>query len=170
MSTLQISFPIVQFHQPQGQTNDCAPFTVAIVINALTGENLSGARLAQEMNRVRLSPRGLPFPVIRRIPNWATFPWGIADELGRHGLRARWRLGASENDLLTALRENRVALPIVGSLAPLWAHVKILVAHEAARGWGFVDPAQPRAEVIWDSPQRFALLWGNWGHLLIETV
>lgn len=166
---LQLATPILPFHQHQGQTNDCAPFTVAMVINALRNENLSGAWLAQEMNRVRLSPRGIPLPVVRRIPNWATFPWGIVDELARHHIRARWRLGASENDLVAALRENRLALPIVGERQPLWAHVKIIVAHDPARGWGFVDAAHPRAEIVWDSPQRFNLLWNNWGRLLVET-
>ena len=167
---LQLSLPLTRYHQYQAQTKDCAPYTVAIVINALKGKNLVGEAVAREMNRPRWSKGLIPVPVVRRIPNWATFPWGIADELGRHGVRACWRFGAREEDLLTALKDDRIALPIIGAFRPLWAHVKILAAHDPAQGWGFLDPAHPRPEITWDSPNLFALLWGNFGHLLVETL
>ena len=167
---IQLSLPLLRHHQYQAQTNDCAPFTVAIVVNALKGENLSGEQMAQEMNRPRWSTGPIPFPIIRRIPNWATFPWGIADELQRRGIRARWRFGAHEADLLKALQEDRITLPIGGAFSPLWTHVKILVAHDPEQGWGFLDPAHSRAEITWDRPQRFAQLWRNYGHLLVETL
>ena len=117
----ELTPPPTQFHQYQGQTNDCAPFTVVMVINALTGANLRGADVAREMNRPRL--RGV-IPVVRRIPGWATFPWGIVDELERHHVRSRWRFGATDIDLFAALREQRLALPIFGERWPLWAHAE----------------------------------------------
>ena len=64
-----------RYHQFQGQSNDCAPHTVAIVVNALKGqEMLKGDEVAKEMNKPSLR-FGL-LPLIRRIPNSATFPWG----------------------------------------------------------------------------------------------
>ena len=175
-ASLRLRLPLEQYHQYQALTNDCAPFTTAIVANTLTGKNLQGLELAEEMNRPRLAPGPIPYPVIRRIPNWATFPWGIADELRRQGVAARWRFGAQEADLRGALEENRVAMPIIGELMRwrdgrlrLWAHVKPLFAFDPAQGWAFVDPASARP-VTWQGPAEFADLWRSYGHLLVETI
>ena len=164
---LQLSIPLTRYHQYQGPTNDCAPFTVAIAVNALTGAHLNGADVVRAMDRPRL--RGV-LPVVRRIPRWATFPWGIVDELERNHVRARWRFGADEADLLRALAEDRLALPIFGAWRPLWAHVRILVAQDEVRGWGFVDAGQPGPDVLWEASARFARLWRNYGNLLAETL
>jgi len=159
---------LTAYHQYQGRTNDCAPFVVAMVVNARRGTQLSGAQVARAMNWPRRWLGPLPLPVIRRLPNAATFPWGIADELKRNGITARWRFGARESDLLNALQAGRLALPIIGGFRPLWAHIKILVAHHPEHGWGFIDPAHPRPEVTWNTPGQFARWWRNWGRLLVE--
>ncbi|MBI3362752.1 MAG: hypothetical protein HY023_16750 [Chloroflexi bacterium] len=170
MEPLHLAIPVGRYHQPQGHSNDCAPFAVAIVVNALTGSQIDGAILAEVMNQPRRWLGPLPIPVIRRIPNWATFPWGITDQLQRHDIAARWRFGADEEDLFAALKENRIAMPIVGSLWPLWAHVKILAAHDPERGWGFVDPARSDGSLSWESERQFGSSWANYAHLLVETL
>ena len=166
---------LLNFHQWQGKSNDCGPFTTAIVLNTFRGEKIfDGKTLAQEMNRPRLKWYGLlPFILIRRIPDWATMPWGIADTLTQHGVRARWRFGATKDDLLNALNQNRVAMPIIGEInlpRKLWAHVKPLAQYDRQSGFGFVDPAHPTAEIVWQNENEFAGLWRNWRNLLVETL
>lgn len=166
---------LIKFHAWQGKSNDCGPFTTAIAINALHDEKiLDPSQLAQKMNQPTLRWRGLlPIPVIRRLPNYATLPWGIADVLGEYGVRARWRFGATLNDLWRTLDQSRLALPIIGEInlpRSLWAHVKILVAHDPLKGLGFIDPAHPKAEVAWQPEDQFIRLWNNWKNLLIETL
>lgn len=175
MDSLTSPHNFLPHHQFQGQTNDCAPYTLAMVINTLTSQHLDGAQLARAMDRPRWRTWGrVPYPILRRIPHNATFPWGLTDELHQHHLRAHWQFGAQIVDLITTLQTGRIALPIIGGLILhrwpfLWAHVKILVAYHVERGWGFVDPAHPRAEITWDSPTTFARYWGNTGHLLITV-
>jgi hypothetical protein len=163
---------LLKYHQYQGQTNDCAPFTIAIVVNAVRNESmLDGWKLAREMNRPRVNWWGpLPTLVVRRIPNWATFPWGIADVLKSHGIKCRWRFAATTDDLHRALNEDRIAMPVVGEIRPLWAHVKPLAAYHPHVGFGFCDPASNGTELAWQSEQEFERLWKNYKHLLIETL
>ncbi len=164
--------PLVEYHQFQGPSNDCAPHTVAIVVNAYKRQKfLEGDTVAREMNQPRLRLRPLPL-VVRRIPNWATFPWGIVDALRENGIRARWRFGAGPADLLKALDEGRVPMPIIGEIKVpgTWAHVKPLAEIDSGRGYGFVDPAHPVAEITWQPKGDFERLWNNLWHLLVETL
>lgn len=167
---------IAGYHLHQGRSNDCGPHVVAMAVNFWHGRAvLDAAEVARAMNRPRLGV-GFPPLVVRRIPAWATFPWGIADVLRANGVPARWRARASEDDLHRALAEDRLLMPIYGE--PLrrrglrwtgWSHVAILCGWEPAeeRYW-FVDSsrasaptARPRAE--------FLRLWGHMGRLLVET-
>lgn len=164
--------PLVEYHQFQGKSNDCAPHTVAIVVNAYKHQKvLEGDAVAQEMNEPRLRLSLLPL-VIRRIPNWATFPWGIVDELRENGIPARWRIGATPADLQKALDEGRVPMPIIGEIKipGIWAHVKPLAEIDSNRGYGFVDPAHAVAEITWQPKDDFERLWKNFWHLLVETM
>lgn len=172
---MTLSERLIKFHAWQGKSNDCGPFTTAMALNALHDQKIfEPAQLAKEMNRPVLRWRGpLPIPVIRRLPNYATMPWGIADVLGEHGVGARWRFGATPDELWRALSERRLAMPIIGEIKLprlIWAHVKILVAHEATKGVGFIDPAHPKAEVVWQNEEQFMRLWNNWKNLLVETL
>jgi hypothetical protein len=163
---------LIDYHQFQGASNDCAPHTVAMVVNAYKKQKLlEGDKVAKRMNRPTLRVRLMPL-VIRRVPNWATFPWGIVDELRENGIRARWRFGAGVADLQKALDEDRVPMPIIGELKMpgLWAHVKALAVIDPAHGYGFVDPAHPKAEISWQSKVEFERLWDNLRHLLVETL
>jgi hypothetical protein len=172
---IRLRLPLEQHHQFQAQTNDCAPFTTAMVINTLTGTDLLGAQLALEMNRPRLRLSLVPI-IVRRIPNWATFPWGVADELRQRGVKARWRLFAAESDLHRALGDNRIAMPIIGEpwrwqdgRPQPWAHIKPLAAFDPVQGWGFVDPAA-RQPFAWQPAEEFARLWRNMWNILVETL
>ncbi len=168
---------IASYHVNQGRSNDCGPHVVAMAVNFWHGRAvLDAAEVARAMNRPRL---GIGFPplVVRRIPAWATFPWGIADVLRANDVPARWRARASEDDLRRALAEDRLLMPIYGE--PLrrrglrwtgWSHVAILCGWEPAeeRYW-FVDSS--RATAPTSRPRaEFLRLWGNMGRLLVETL
>jgi hypothetical protein len=163
--------PIAKYHQYQGRSNDCAPHTIAMVVNAIRGQELVKAdELAKEMNKPRLRLAFVPL-VIRRIPNWATFPWGMVDAFREYGVRARWRFGASPADLQKALDEGRVPMPISGELRIPggWAHVKPLLEINPAGGYKFADPAY-RASETWQTKEEFERLWKNYWNLLVETL
>lgn len=168
--------PLASVHIPQGDTNDCGPHVVTMAVNFWHGEDrLDAHTTAQAMNRPRWGA-GIPPLVVRRIPKWATFPWGIADMLRQHGIPARWRLWASEDDLLRALREDRLAMPIYGQ--PLrrrgwrytgWSHVVILAGWTPATGtFQFIDSSQHTAPT--GIPRdTFLRQWSQMGRLLIES-
>ncbi len=162
--------PLPDWHQWQGWTNDCGPFSTAIVTNAmLEAHAVDGALLAQSM-----TGRTIP----ERIPNWATFPWGVVWALRRMAIRARWRVGASESRLVRNLDEGRTTIVIVGE--PLrfekweykgWAHYKVLYAWDPDKGWAFVDPAASRSTVYtYQKPEAFRRQWTLMGRQLVEVL
>jgi hypothetical protein len=153
--------------QYQGFSNDCGPYTTATVLNGIKGLQIDPAALAEEMNRPRWHG---PIPLIRRIPRWATFPWGIVDELRSHGLNAGWRLFAREEHLLEGLDQGRVLMPVIGSWRPLWAHVMTLVVWDAERGWGFANTQRSDHSIDWFEHKRFIKQWRAMGRLLIEVL
>jgi len=168
---------IEQYHVAQGSTNDCGPHAVATAINFCLGAPVIDARaLAREMNRPRLQA-GFPPVVIRRIPNWATLPWGMADMLRQHGLNTRWRALAHEGDLLAGLEADRVLLPIFGEplrrrgLRPAgWSHVAILAGWNPAGGvYWFIDSAHRNAPAG-KARRVFLREWTNMGRLLVEVA
>lgn len=164
--------PLAKYHQFQGGTSDCAPHTVAIVVNAIRDQPLlEGDSVAKAMNAPRWRLNPIPRLVVRRIPNWATFPWGIVDELMANGIPARWRWRAAVPDLQTALGEGRVPMPIVGEWKwkGTWAHVKPLAEIDPQKGYGFVDPAS-EAELSWQAGEDFERQWKNFWNLLVETL
>jgi hypothetical protein len=152
--------------QCQGQRNDCGPFTTATVINALKGTQIDALQLAEEMNRPRW--RG-PLFIVRRVPNWATFPWGMVDVLRQHGLNASWRAFANFDQLRAGLTRGDTLMPIQGEWKPLWAHVMTLVAFDDEKGWGFANTQYEHHDVDWWSDEKVKKLWGNMAHLLVEV-
>ena len=153
--------------QYQGRRNDCGPFTIATVLGALTGSAPDGVRIAEEMNRPTW--RGL-LPVIRRIPNSATFPWGMVDFFRRCGLPARWRFLRSSAYLRAALPGRKVLLPVVGGLLPPWAHIMSLVLYDSLGGWGFANTQRDDQRIHWMDDQTFESQWRAMGRLLIEVT
>lgn len=164
------------YHAWQRDTNDCGPHVVTMALNFTRGtRELDALSMARAMNRPRIGG-GVPPLVVRRIPGWATFPWGIVDMLRLHDVPARWRLFASEAHLIRALSEDRLAMPIYGE--PFrrkagrwsgWSHVVLLAGWDAAaQAYVFVDSSKR------DAPTRmprakFLTLWRNMGRLLVET-
>ena len=162
--------PLPDWHQWQGRTNDCGPFSAAIVTNALLDAHaVDGALMAESM-----TGRAIP----ERIPNWATFPWGVVRALRRMAVRARWRVGASPSRLVRNLDEGRTTIVIVGE--PLrfagwryqgWAHYKVLYAWDPVRGWAFVDPAARQSTVYtYQDAETFRRQWTSMGRQLVEIL
>jgi hypothetical protein len=170
MPAAQITSPhidaILAALQHQGSSNDCGPYTTATVLNALLDLNLDGDQLAQQMDKPIW--RGPRF-VIRRVPNWATFPWGIVDVMQEFGIRSNWRVFESKNHLHLALSQGTILMPILGSLVPLWAHVMILVAWDHHKGWGFANTQFNHQNVYWVTDGYFTSHWNAMVHLLIEA-
>ena len=170
MPTTQLISPhldaILNAHQHQGSSNDCGPYTIATVLNALRDLNLDGDQLAHQMDKPVW--RG-PLFVIRRVPNWATFPWGIVDVLQEHGLEASWRPFESTKNLKKALPQGRVLMPIIGSIYPLWAHVMTLIAWDLHKGWGFANTQSSHHNIHWISDDYFRSHWNAMVHLVVEA-
>jgi len=152
--------------QYQGQRNDCGPFTTATVINALRGLNLDAIQLSDEMDKPVW--RGIIY-VVRRIPNWATFPWGMVDVFRSYGLSARWRLFATTQYLKEFLPQGKVLMPIIGEWRPsAWAHVMSLVAWDEVQGWGFANTQHNHHNIDWHPNDEIMRRWKAMGHLLVE--
>ncbi len=147
---------IIQNLQYQGNRNDCAPFTAATLIRALCANPLDPIQLAEEMNQPAW--RGAVL-VIRRIPNWATFPWGLVDVLRHYGLPANWRIRVQPTELIHHLSTPTLYLPILLSWRPLWAHVMTLVAYHPQQGFGFANTQFSQQTIDWIPQSRFLSLW-----------
>ena len=142
--------------QYQADSNDCGPYTTASVINALLDKGLDAAELALEMDRPVW--RGPQF-VIRRVPHWATFPWGMVDVFHSYGLNASWRPFTSLDNLWERLSGNYVLMPVQGGLKPLWAHVMALVKWDPNLGWGFANTQFPYHRHTWIQDDLFRKQW-----------
>ena len=152
--------------QYQGRSNDCGPYTTAIVVNAMRGQNLIGDKLAKHMNKPRW--RGI-LPIFRRIPNWATFPWGMVDIFREFGLHARWWFRVPLPYLKPAIASGHILMPIRGEWRPKpYAHVMTLVAWDADKGWGFANTQFSHHRISWESHQSFEERWNKYARLLVE--
>lgn len=170
MASLKLLSPhsekILAALQYQGQTNDCGPFTTATVINALRGSNLEANLLARHMDRpVWRGPR----LIIRRVPNWATFPWGMVDVMREHDLKASWRLLRNPDYLKYRLSVGDVLLPVTGSWKPLWAHVMTLVAWDEEKGWGFANTQFSHHNIHWLENDTFLNQWRAFGKMVVRV-
>jgi hypothetical protein len=163
----QYARQILEKLQYQGSRNDCAPYTIATVVNALKGESLAGDQLGQEMNIIRW--RG-PLPIIRRIRNWATFPWGMVDVFRDHGLAAQWWLFVPREYLRPALANGHILMPVIADWRERWAHVMTLIAWDEAKGWGFANTQRNNNQIDWFAAERFYKLWQAAGRLLVEIA
>ena len=159
-------------HSCQGSSNDCGPYAVAMIIAALRGaaEARPPELVARAMERPR--PRAVLgiFPLIRRLPGSATFPWGVVDIARQAGLAASWRPLASRDRLLACLVRGEVPVVFIGGWRPRpWGHVTVLVAWDAERGWGFADSLSRQAEVLWRPDDVFRRQWRALGQLLVTV-
>jgi hypothetical protein len=151
-------------HVCQGQSNDCGPFSAAFVINSLTSTPVNPTALAREMDRIAW--RGC-LPILRRIPSWATFPWGVADILRRNGVPAHWIPFFTPEKLIAVLQNGQIPILFVGSWRPLRGHVMVLAAWDSSRGWGFVDPAWREPELHWIEAGQMAKTWSTYARTVV---
>lgn len=153
--------------QYQGMRNDCGPFTTATVLNAMKNLDLDGIKLSEVMDKPVF--RGI-VPVVRRVPGWATFPWGMVDIFKEYGLKAHWRLFQKESQLIDWLETGVVVMPIIGEWRPkAWMHVMTLVAYDNGKGWGFANTQNNHHNVHWFEHEKFTGLWKNTGRLAVTA-
>lgn len=158
---------ILDNHQFQGKSNDCGPISAVMVINSLLGLSLDGKTLGKEM--------AVPIwdgllPNIKRIPNWATLPWGMVDIFKEYGLSSTWKIFQNTNYLKNGITGGRIILPIIGSIIPLWAHIMILLSYDPERGWGFANPASKFDKIYWIKEEKFRKLWFAMGNTVIVAA
>jgi len=182
--TFHLSRPVYRYHQYQGYTNDCGPTSLAIAANALLErEAFQGPEVAEEMSRVAFAWRPVPHVVVQRIPDWATFPWGIVYYLRKHDFSARWGPFGTVERLRRNLLADRISMVILGE--PLrwegwtykgWGHIKILFGYTPGRGFLFVDPGYGRADeswkrhgLFWQEEDEFLRLWRNYLRIYVEA-
>lgn len=151
--------------QCQGNTNNCGPFTTATIVNAMRGTEILGDKLAEEMNEV--SWNGI-IPIIRRLPDSATFPWGMVDIFMHHGLRASWSVFTSPEKLRKMLAAGDILMPVIGSWNPAWAHVMTFIAWNGTKGYGFANTQYPAKEIFWVPDTTFVPQWRNLANLLVR--
>jgi hypothetical protein len=157
---------IIRHHAYQGATNDCGPYCVAMIVNAVSPFDVVAAQLARELDRPTW--RGL-HPVVRRVPHSATFPWGVVEALTANGLRAAWRMGATAARLRSALAANRLPMVVLGGWRPLWGHWVIVLGWDPERGWALADPGRPEMALRWYPEAKFARQWRAMGRTVVEV-
>lgn len=157
---------VVRHHEYQGATNDCGPYCAAMIINALSPYDVVATQLARDLDRPAW--RGL-FPVVRRVPGAATFPWGLVDALTAIGLRAGWRMAATPDRLRLALAANRLPMVVLGGWRPFWGHWVVVLGWDAARGWALGDPGSPDSALRWYPEAKFARQWRALGRTVVEV-
>ena len=183
--TYKMTTPLHEYHSYQGNTNDCGPHSICIVANALLGERrFDPSIVAQELNRPTVRRGPLPHIVVRRIPNWATFPWGITDFLNRHGFTAKWHLRGNADRLQDNLRADLATMVVIGEPFRFvkgkyvgWGHVKVLSGYDALHGYAFVDPGSrkdpsdrwERIGIFWQEETSFSRQWARLLRVYIEV-
>jgi hypothetical protein len=166
--------PVPKWHVNQGDSNDCGPFCVTMLVNGIRDANIvNPVQLAREMEAGSGERRYL---LPQRIKGWATFPWGVVNALRRMGLQARWRAGASLERLQQNVDEDRPTVVVIGQ--PLaykdgkyvgWSHYKIVYAYDDDE-WAFVDPAAKTGVVYsYQDTGSFKKQWTAMGRLIIEA-
>ena len=166
--------------QYQGTSNDCAPYCVAMALNAYKGtDKFRGEEVAAQMNLMALlpaTPGNELLPLLPRlpgrVPGWATFPWGMVDYLRAQGVPAGWHPFATEEELLRNIGQNQLTIIIVGDIggkSGTWAHAMIVWRYDATtRTYYFVDPAAKGGELYPLPRGEFLEQWSTWWNILVE--
>lgn len=109
-------------------------------------------------------------PVISRIRDWATFPWGIIHYLKKKTVSSRWRVLQQPEKLVASLAARNLPIVLIGGFKPAWAHYMVMVSTHPELGFGFCDPAYPYPEVHWLSSEIFLDQWNAYGRTFIEVL
>jgi hypothetical protein len=154
-------------HLCQGTSNDCGPFCTAMILNTLKKGQYNGTDIGLELGKI--VRRGI-FPLVRRIPHWATFPWGVADYIHQTGPKTHWRIFDDEKRLWSSVQGSRFNIIIIGNWKPLWAHYMIVSNYDPQKGWGFINPATFDSNIFWMSPEEFRKKWSRMARMSIEVI
>jgi len=182
---LRMITPLYEYHQFQGESQDCGPTSLAIAANALLGEErYIKKRVSNEMNAPGFTVSPFPHFVVRRVKNWATFPWGIVNYARSEGFRTRWAPFGTQRKLQRNLENDRITLVFVGQ--PLrfnegkwdgWAHIKVLYGYTPGKGYVFVDPGHSAGGgsdswasmgLFWQSEDDFLRYWRGLLRIYVE--
>lgn len=156
---------LIAKHLYQRDSQDCGPYSVAMILNSLLMTDHDPHELALEMNKVRWR---FILPVFLRVKNWATFPWGISTMLREKGLQSKIHYFSNTNDLINDIGADKLQIVIVGGYRPLWAHYKILVEYDAnEERYGFVDAGFDVRATTYQNSADFEAQWRNLGRIRI---
>lgn len=145
---------ISDYHEYQGDTNDCGPYSATIAANALAGyRRYNPAEVAEEMRF--------------RFPQGATPPWAIVWWLRQQGLDTYTRVWSDYGHMWTALGRNQIPIVMVGAWWPFWLHWKVISKATDRRVFS-VDPGITAAEVS-EEYSDFTEVWKPFGCVMIEV-
>ena len=149
-------------HQYQYQSNNCGPLCAAMVINTIKGLRIDGFVIADAMNH---QTNNNWLALIPRIPNSATFPWGIVSALAGYGITSNWRSFTPFASLTNLISKKYLIIVLTASYQPVSAHYRILVSI-APDYLGFVDPAYPQENLQFQPVDSFISSW----HRAVDTI
>jgi hypothetical protein len=177
---------VAQFHQYQlragGSPNHCGPFSIAIAANILLGaEVFDGDVVATELSRRFIEWRireGQFLPIINRFPREAaTLPGAFVRYFREHGIGAKLHALGKYGQLMQALNDDKVVIPIIGQWTyrhgkrwQPWAHAKVMVGYTPSHILA-IDPAVPMIDEDTLCPQpitQFLTRWRSMGRIWIE--
>ena len=155
---------LTEKHQFQGYTNNCGPFCTAIAISYLTSNPVGGDQIAQEMNVIQW----FKFPLsIKRIPNSATFPWGIVEMLKKHGVKSRWHIFSNLSRVAQDISDGNLIIVLTALYRPLSAHYRLLTGVDE-KEISFIDPAYNQKSISCESKEAFLKKWRAAGNIFIS--
>lgn len=155
---------LLQNHLFQGYTNHCGPFCTAIVLNTVKKSNIAGETIVEIMNKPSWNKLT---PSIKRIPNGATFPWGIVETFSEFGIPSTWQAFSSFTKLEDELSSDFIFIILTALRHPVSAHYRVLTTIKEDI-MGFVDPALPEKNITWQEKQLFIESWWTAGNILIR--
>jgi len=182
--TYHYKTPIYQYHQYQGNTNNCGPMSLAISMNAFVHEEtFNGENIAMELDHWI---KHFPKLIIPRISNWATFPWGLVQYLRYQKIPGKWSLSGSSEKLKENIKREIITIIFVGE--PLrwkngkydgWSHIKVLYGNSPGHFF-FIDPAYRKntgsnnelsdSGISKQSEEEFLKIWKNMFKIYVELV
>jgi hypothetical protein len=159
---------LIPLHQYQGTSNNCGPYCTATIINYIYHSQITGDSISEYMNHLHFLGWRLS---IKRIPNFATFPWGVTDTLLEYGINSQLMIFTKFEQLCDLLSKNELIIVLTATFRPLTAHYRIVVSIDDNR-LGFIDSAHNQYQICYQDKQSFLSGWQNTAHtiILIKTI
>jgi hypothetical protein len=154
---------VLSHHAYQGATNDCGPFCVAMVAGAVRDLSVDALLLAESLNRPARR-----WPVLRRVPGGATFPWGVVDALREYGISSRWFVRTRPEQLREMLARGHTPMVVLANLRERWGHWVVLLSWDPIRGWGVADPARMGGQRRYLDEEEFTRLWRESFRMVVD--